>query len=109
MLSPILLSTMNSGHCLYGGRRSQHPLKALIVGGGSAGLATAFALQKAGHTTIVLDRNSKDTIEAGGGEHIPPNAVKILDHWGIGEDVRSWAFETAGVAFIHRKFEPKAL
>jgi salicylate hydroxylase len=88
---------------LYEGRRSATPLKVIIVGGGITGLATAFALQKAGHPTLVLDRNPADAVVAGGGRAIPPNAVKILAEWGIGEELMTDGVVVESVDFRHRK------
>lgn len=55
---------------------------AIIIGGGIAGPAAAIELQGIGiQCTIYELRPSPATI--GGAIGIPPNAVRVLDHWGL--------------------------
>jgi hypothetical protein len=55
---------------------------AIIIGGGIAGPAAAIALQGIGiQCTIYELRPRPATI--GGAIAIPPNAVRVLDHWGL--------------------------
>jgi 2-polyprenyl-6-methoxyphenol hydroxylase-like FAD-dependent oxidoreductase len=59
----------------------------LVVGAGIAGLATAVALQRIGHTVTVIEERS-DT-SSGAGISIWPNALAALDDIGLGEAVRA--------------------
>lgn len=54
----------------------------VIVGGGIGGLATAYALARAGHTVRVLERSPEFT-EVGAGLQMAPNATRILREWGL--------------------------
>ena len=77
---------------LFEGRRSSYPLEVTVIGGGIAGYATAFALQKVGHRVTAVDPNQTNISEKGGLRHVSPNAVKLLDEWGIGDIVIENAF-----------------
>lgn len=59
----------------------------VIVGAGIAGLATAAALQRRGHTVSILEERS-DT-SPGAGISIWPNALAALDEIGLGDQVRA--------------------
>ncbi|MET7772810.1 FAD-dependent monooxygenase [Nocardia sp. NPDC005366] len=72
--------------------------KAVIVGGGIGGLATAIALSRRGWDIEVLERAAR--IEAlGAGLSLWPNALRALDALGVGGEVRSRAREegSAGI------------
>ena len=88
---------------LFEGRRTSSPLDVTVVGGGIAGYATAFTLQKAGHRVTVVDQNRRNISEKGGLRHVSPNAVKLLDEWGIGDVAIEGAFHCEGVDFLHRQ------
>ncbi|KAF8201234.1 hypothetical protein K438DRAFT_1716966, partial [Mycena galopus ATCC 62051] len=66
-------------------QRAGISLRVLVVGGGIAGIATAFAMQRAGHTVTVLERSPAPTSTSGsdGGIRSPPNMTRILNHWGL--------------------------
>jgi 2-polyprenyl-6-methoxyphenol hydroxylase-like FAD-dependent oxidoreductase len=65
-------------------------MKAIIVGGGIAGLASALALTRRGWHVQVLERAPEFT-EAGAGLSLWPNALRALDALGVGEPVRARA------------------
>lgn len=70
---------------------------AIIIGGGIAGPAAAVALQKIGIQCIIYElRPAPATI--GGAIGLSPNAVRVLDHWGLYE-------ELAKLGFSHENIE----
>lgn len=58
----------------------------VVVGGGIGGLACAYSLGKSGHRIRVLESNS-DLHRLSGGIRIPPNLSKILEEWGLGDEL----------------------
>ena len=65
-------------------------MKAVIIGGGIAGLASALALTRRGWQVEVLERAPGFT-EVGAGLSLWPNALRALDALGVGEPVRGRA------------------
>src|SRR5215469_14161966 len=65
-------------------------MRAIIIGGGIAGLASALALTRRGWQVEVLERAPEFT-EAGAGLSLWPNALRALDALGVGEAVRGRA------------------
>jgi 2-polyprenyl-6-methoxyphenol hydroxylase-like FAD-dependent oxidoreductase len=65
-------------------------MRAIIVGGGIGGLASALALSRRGWQVEVLER-AADFAEVGAGLAVWPNALRALDALGVGQDVRSRA------------------
>ena len=63
------------------------PLNVIVVGAGIAGLASAIALQRAGHRVTVVEQ-AADT-PPGGALSVWPDALAALDHLGLGGAVRS--------------------
>lgn len=63
-------------------------MKALIIGGGIAGLAAAITLKKAGWDVLVKERSAGFT-EVGLGFIILPNGLEALDQVGAGDYVRA--------------------
>lgn len=62
--------------------------KFLIVGGGIAGLSAALVLARLGHAVTVLEKTT-ELSEIGAGIQLGPNAMRILQSWGLGEAIRS--------------------
>jgi len=65
-------------------------MKAIIVGGGIAGLASALALTQRGWQVEVFERAPEFT-EVGAGLSLWPNALRALDALGVGAPVRGRA------------------
>ena len=62
--------------------------RALVIGAGIAGLATAIALQRAGRDVLVLER-APQLREVGAGISLWPNAIRALRRLGIGDAVEA--------------------
>jgi 2-polyprenyl-6-methoxyphenol hydroxylase-like FAD-dependent oxidoreductase len=60
--------------------------RVLIVGAGIAGLSLARALKDAGHDPLIIERN-QDWSVADTAQFLPANALRALDHLGIGAEV----------------------
>ncbi|THH15911.1 hypothetical protein EW146_g4655 [Bondarzewia mesenterica] len=67
-------------------RQAVYQLDIAIVGAGLAGLASAYALAVSGHRVRIFER-SAGLPKAAGGLRVPPNATKILDYWGLHEEL----------------------
>jgi 2-polyprenyl-6-methoxyphenol hydroxylase-like FAD-dependent oxidoreductase len=65
-------------------------MRAVIIGGGIAGLASALALTRRGWQVEVLERAPRFT-EVGAGLSLWPNALRALDALGVGQPVRGRA------------------
>ena len=72
--------------------------RALVIGAGIAGLATAIALQRAGRDVLVLER-APQLGEIGAGISLWPNAVKALRRLGIGDAVEAAGAPAHDAAF----------
>jgi 2-polyprenyl-6-methoxyphenol hydroxylase-like FAD-dependent oxidoreductase len=66
-------------------------MRALVVGGGVAGPATALALHHVGFDVEVLERRADDPGDAGSVLTLAPNGVDALDALGVLDRVRSEA------------------
>ncbi|PYY48965.1 FAD-dependent monooxygenase [Curtobacterium sp. MCLR17_043] len=69
-------------------------MKALIVGGGIAGLAAAIALHQGGHTPIVLERGEKPAQDEGSWLQVASNGIRALHNLGLGAAVSAGGFPT---------------
>ncbi|PHH59022.1 hypothetical protein CDD81_3935 [Ophiocordyceps australis] len=56
--------------------------RVIVVGGGIAGLAAGLGLGLTGHQVTILER-SNDFTEAGAGIQLAPNAMRILERFGV--------------------------
>jgi salicylate hydroxylase len=67
-------------------------MKALVVGGGIAGLATSLSLAKEGWNVTVLEQG-ENFREIGAGIQISPNGTKILEYLSVMPDLEPSLFE----------------
>src|SRR5205823_14615640 len=67
--------------------RSWHMRIAIVCGGGVAGLSAAIALARTGWSVDVLERSSA-VREIGAGIFIKPNALRVLESFGVLERIR---------------------
>jgi salicylate hydroxylase len=68
----------------------------LVVGGGIGGLANALALSRKGLRVRVLER-APEFGEVGAGLQIAPNCTRILDSWGLLDEVLSLGVQPANL------------
>jgi len=68
----------------------------LIVGCGIGGLAAAIGIRKAGFSVLILEKASKAG-EIGAGIQIPPNASRVLQHWGLLSLLKPYAINSHNV------------
>ena len=87
-----------------------------IVGCGLAGVATAVAIQRAGHCATVLeqasgvtevcdcllgiktkDRKTLTSLQVGAGIQLPPNCTRILQKWGILSTIELYATKPSNI------------
>lgn len=61
---------------------------AIVVGGGIGGLSAAFALSREGLTVRLLERQAEFG-EVGAGMQLAPNCTRILDEYGLLDEVKS--------------------
>ncbi|MCK9795927.1 FAD-dependent monooxygenase [Isoptericola sp. 4D.3] len=66
--------------------------RALVVGGGIGGLATALSLRRSGLSVRVVEQ-APEFGEIGAGLQLGPNATRILDSWGLMDRVRDAGVE----------------
>jgi 5-methylphenazine-1-carboxylate 1-monooxygenase len=76
-------------------------MKALIIGGGIGGMATALSLEAAGIDVQVFEQ--APAIKAlGVGINLQPNAVRELIELGLGDKLKSVAIETSTLGYYNR-------
>jgi 5-methylphenazine-1-carboxylate 1-monooxygenase len=76
-------------------------MKAMIVGGGIGGMATALSFEAAGMDVRVFEQ--APTIQAlGVGINLQPNAVRELIELGLGDELNSVAIETSTLGYYNR-------
>jgi 2-polyprenyl-6-methoxyphenol hydroxylase-like FAD-dependent oxidoreductase len=68
-------------------------MRVLVVGAGIAGLSVAIALRRVGLHVTVVER-APELREVGAGISLWANALRALDHLGVGESVRERAHST---------------
>ncbi|KZT25887.1 FAD/NAD(P)-binding domain-containing protein [Neolentinus lepideus HHB14362 ss-1] len=80
-------------------RRASESLDIIVIGGATAGLACAYAMQVAGHKVRVLEKACGPRTHAAGGDLSPPNMTRILDRWGLSAYLSRVAPKLRGVHF----------
>ncbi len=70
-------------------------MKAIIVGGGVAGTATALAFHKVGVESVVLERRTHAQVEQGSYFSLAPNGIDALRTLGVFDRVREEGFRTS--------------
>ena len=66
---------------------------------GIAGLSAAYALAASGHRVQVFEQ-ARDLRYQPGGALLPPNATRILTHWGAGKEVVQKAATTSSSSIL---------
>jgi 2-polyprenyl-6-methoxyphenol hydroxylase-like FAD-dependent oxidoreductase len=67
-------------------------VRIVVIGAGLVGLTAAAVLQRAGHEVVVVER-APEIRAAGAGIGLWRNALQVLDHLGIGREIRSMSHE----------------
>ncbi|WP_220729903.1 FAD-dependent oxidoreductase [Streptomyces radicis] len=70
----------------------------VVVGGGIAGLAGALALSRNGQRVTLLEK-ADEFGEVGAGLQMAPNASRVLDRWGLLNQVREVGFSPRHLVF----------
>lgn len=68
-------------------------MRAIVIGGGIGGAATALALTRAGWQVLVLEQ-ARVLAPVGAGINLAANAQKVLDHLGVGPGLRRLGAES---------------
>ena len=77
------------------------PLHILIVGAGIAGLATAIGFSRYGHRVTIVERKASLAEESGSGILLGPNAMRVVEAWGLKADFAKVA-HVSGRTFLRR-------
>jgi 2-polyprenyl-6-methoxyphenol hydroxylase-like FAD-dependent oxidoreductase len=77
--------------------------KALIVGGGIAGLVLAMFLERAGVDPVVYEGRPEPDDEAGAFLNLAPNGLAVLDALGIREEIEALGTPTTSIAFHNHR------
>ncbi|KAI1245036.1 hypothetical protein MGN70_011924 [Eutypa lata] len=70
-------------------------LRAIVVGGGIAGLSASVSLRRAGHIVHVYEKTQLDN-EVGAAINVPPNAARFL----VGHGTGSWGLDPVRSRFV---------
>lgn len=68
----------------------------IIAGGGIAGLTAALSLEKCGFRVLVFEK-AKAFETIGAGIQLSPNAIRVLDNIGVGQQIRATSFAPSGI------------
>ncbi|TVY20722.1 FAD-dependent monooxygenase [Lachnellula arida] len=85
-------------------RSADSTLKIIIVGAGLGGLGAAIALLLAGHDVDVFEAASEIS-EVGAGIQILPNSSRVLQTWGMLDELNKYATKPSRVNMRHWKGE----
>ncbi|KAF8554498.1 FAD/NAD(P)-binding domain-containing protein, partial [Imleria badia] len=84
--------------------RTEDLLDFVVVGGGIAGLATAWSLQTVGHRVTLLEQHTPDVMsKCREGVRSTPTMTQILDEWGIGDKLSSISIPIMQMTFLDGK------
>ena len=75
-------------------------LPVAIIGGGLAGPVLALCLKKHGITSVMYETRSKD-YQRGGNIALAPNALRVLDHIGVYDRLRTSGYNYEEIAFTN--------
>ncbi|UZJ55561.1 hypothetical protein CBS101457_004881 [Exobasidium rhododendri] len=75
-----------------------------IIGAGMGGVGSALALADRGFTNIHVWESASRIGEVGAGINITPNLARILDRWGVLDDIKkeAVALQSASVISEHK-------
>ncbi|KAH8664831.1 putative salicylate hydroxylase [Ilyonectria robusta] len=85
--------------------QAESRLRVVIVGAGEllftriGGVAAAVALGRCGHQVVILE-NAPELLEIGAGIQVAPNMLRLLDRWGIGDEIRAKGVKTQRVKVL---------
>jgi 2-polyprenyl-6-methoxyphenol hydroxylase-like FAD-dependent oxidoreductase len=85
----------------YGGRMT-HPSRAIIVGGGIAGPAVSLFLQRGGIESQIFEAYPEPAT-IGGGFHIAPNGMRVLEALGLADQVRTAGVPSSDFVFRNQR------
>lgn len=77
-------------------------MKVIIIGAGLGGLTAAYAFARVGHDVEVLERNPKLN-PTGGGISIRPSAKRVMQDWGLQQDLKRLCDTSSSVTFRELK------
>jgi 2-polyprenyl-6-methoxyphenol hydroxylase-like FAD-dependent oxidoreductase len=70
---------------------------------GIAGLSAAYALAASGHRVQVFEQARGLKLQPGG-SLLPPNATRILTHWGVGKELVQKAVTTTSSSILDSEY-----
>ncbi|KAM0258381.1 hypothetical protein ACHAQJ_003856 [Trichoderma viride] len=73
-------------------------MKVIVIGAGLGGLTAAYAFAKSGHDVEVLERSPKLN-PTGGGISIRPSASKVIQSWGLQQDLEQISDRSPNVTY----------
>ncbi len=82
---------------------TEYYLQPTLPSSGIAGLSAAYALAASGHRVQVLEQARGLKCKPGGAQ-LPPNATRILTHWGVGKELVQKASTTASSSILDREY-----